>query len=157
MNKLHAFLIAGAVGIIAATLTTVMVHGSWFSIPLMLAFLAATLTTALLLVSVDQAETAPKTSERQKAKQSVSRQSAGSAHAASGDSVDGPRSEGVVKWFNGSKGYGFITTDSGDEIFAHYRAMQGGNRRSLRQGQRVSFGITESDKGPQAENIEVIN
>ncbi len=66
----------------------------------------------------------------------------------------GPREEGSVKWFNVSKGFGFITKDNGDEIFVHFRSIRGEGRRGLRDGQRVSFVEAQSDKGPQAEDVE---
>ena len=68
----------------------------------------------------------------------------------------GKREEGEVKWFNVSKGFGFIVRENGDEIFVHFRSIRGddGERRSLRDGQRVSFELAESDKGPQAEDVE---
>lgn len=66
----------------------------------------------------------------------------------------GPREEGEVKWFNVSKGFGFITKDNGDEIFVHFRSIRGEGRRGLRDGQRVSFVEAQSDKGPQAEDVD---
>ena len=68
--------------------------------------------------------------------------------------TDGPREEGQVKWFNVSKGFGFITKDDGDEIFVHFRSIRGEGRRGLRDGQRVSFVEAQTDKGPQAEDVE---
>lgn len=64
---------------------------------------------------------------------------------------------GSVKWFNVNKGYGFITTDSGDDIFVHFRSIQGKGRRVLRQGQKVCFDITDGDKGKQAENVSAVS
>lgn len=64
--------------------------------------------------------------------------------------------EGVVKWFNVNKGFGFITTNAGDDIFVHFRSIQGRGRRSLRQGQSVRFDISEGDKGLQADNVSVV-
>ena len=61
-----------------------------------------------------------------------------------------------MKWFNVSKGYGFITLDDGDEIFVHFRSIRGEGRRSLKDGQRVSLRVAQSDKGPQAEDVEAI-
>jgi len=69
----------------------------------------------------------------------------------------GPREEGNVKWFNVSKGFGFITLDNDEEIFVHFRSIRGEGRRSLRDGQRVSFVVAESDKGPQAEDVEALD
>ncbi len=67
---------------------------------------------------------------------------------------DGPREQGAVKWFNVSKGFGFITKDDGEEIFVHFRSIRGEGRRALRDGQRVSFVEAQTDKGPQAEDVE---
>ncbi|EEB79153.1 'Cold-shock' DNA-binding domain protein [marine gamma proteobacterium HTCC2148] len=68
--------------------------------------------------------------------------------------TEGPREEGEVKWFNVSKGFGFITKDDGEEIFVHFRSIIGEGRRGLKDGQRVSFVEANTDKGPQAENVE---
>ncbi|WP_246065617.1 cold-shock protein [Hydrocarboniclastica marina] len=61
-----------------------------------------------------------------------------------------------MKWFNVKKGFGFITRDSGDDVFVHFRAIEGEGRRVLRQGQRVSFVVVEANKGLQADQVEVI-
>ena len=60
---------------------------------------------------------------------------------------------GKVKWFNGQKGYGFITTDEGQDVFVHYSAIDGSGFKTLEQGQRVQFDITESGKGLQAARV----
>ena len=61
---------------------------------------------------------------------------------------------GIVKWFNGEKGYGFITPDDGTaDVFAHVSAIQSSGYRSLEENQRVEFDVTQGQKGPQAENI----
>jgi CspA family cold shock protein len=65
------------------------------------------------------------------------------------------RETGNVKWFNANKGFGFITRDSGDDIFVHFRSIRGEGRRVLRDGQRVEFAVVESDKGLQAEDVAV--
>ena len=65
------------------------------------------------------------------------------------DSSD--RETGTVKWFNVRKGYGFITRDAGDDVFVHFRNIEGSGRRAIEEGQRVSFVVTDGDKGLQAE------
>jgi CspA family cold shock protein len=64
------------------------------------------------------------------------------------------RERGTVKWFNVSKGFGFIVRENGEEIFVHFRSIRGEGRRGLRDGQSVTFIVAESDKGPQAEDVE---
>ena len=63
------------------------------------------------------------------------------------------RESGSVKWFNASKGFGFITRDSGGDIFVHFRSIRGEGHRVLHDGQRVEFAISEGDKGLQAEDV----
>jgi CspA family cold shock protein len=60
---------------------------------------------------------------------------------------------GTVKWFNADKGYGFITPESGADVFVHFSAIQGDGYRSLDEGQPVEFEITSGPKGPQATNV----
>ena len=63
---------------------------------------------------------------------------------------------GTVKWFNDSKGYGFITRDEGGDVFAHFRSIVSGHGfKTLQEGQRVKFVVTQGKKGDQAENIEI--
>lgn len=62
--------------------------------------------------------------------------------------------EGTVKWFNDSKGYGFITpADSSKDVFVHHEAIQSEGFRSLQEGDRVKFDVTQGPKGPQAANV----
>ncbi|MFY0675898.1 MAG: cold-shock protein [Neptuniibacter sp.] len=60
---------------------------------------------------------------------------------------------GTVKWFNDEKGFGFIAQENGPDVFAHFSAIQGDGFKSLAEGQKVEFTITQGQKGPQAENI----
>jgi CspA family cold shock protein len=63
------------------------------------------------------------------------------------------RQIGTVKWFNDSKGFGFISRDNGPDVFVHFRAISGTGHRSLQEGQKVSFKVTQGQKGPQAEDV----
>ena len=63
---------------------------------------------------------------------------------------------GTVKWFNESKGFGFIEQKSGPDVFAHFSAIEGSGFKTLVEGQHVEFSITQGQKGPQAENIKPI-
>jgi CspA family cold shock protein len=65
------------------------------------------------------------------------------------------RESGRVKWFNRSKGFGFIIRDSGGEVFVHHRNVEGDGRRSLKDGERVLFKVTPHEKGLQAEQVSV--
>ena len=66
------------------------------------------------------------------------------------------REQGVVKWFNGAKGYGFIARESGEDVFVHYSAIVGDGFRNLEEGQHVEFTVTQGNKGPQAQNVVII-
>ncbi len=68
----------------------------------------------------------------------------------------GARSRGTVKWFNTSKGFGFISRDDGDDIFVHFRAIRGEGHRVLVEGQRVEFTVAQRDKGLQAEDVVIL-
>ena len=61
--------------------------------------------------------------------------------------------QGTVKWFNESKGYGFITVDDGKDVFVHFSAIQGDGFKTLNEGQKVTFDIVNGEKGPQAANV----
>ncbi|KAF1304807.1 MULTISPECIES: cold-shock protein [Enterococcus] len=61
--------------------------------------------------------------------------------------------QGKVKWFNNEKGFGFITTEAGDDIFVHFSAIQGDGFKSLEEGQEVEFSIVEGARGPQAAEV----
>jgi CspA family cold shock protein len=65
-------------------------------------------------------------------------------------------SEGTVKWFNESKGFGFIEQDGGQDVFVHHTAIQAKGFRTLQEGERVRFDVVEGKKGPAAENVVVI-
>lgn len=64
---------------------------------------------------------------------------------------------GVVKWFNDEKGFGFIQREGGPDVFVHFRAINGEGRRTLKDGQNVTFEIVEGQKGLQAENVTAVD
>lgn len=66
------------------------------------------------------------------------------------------RTQGVVKWFNAEKGYGFIAREGGDDVFVHYSEIQGNGYRSLEDGAKVDFEITQGKKGLQASDVKLI-
>ena len=61
---------------------------------------------------------------------------------------------GTVKWFNADKGYGFITVDNGDEVFVHFSEIHGEGFKTLEEGQKVEFEVTQGNRGPQASNVQ---
>ncbi len=63
------------------------------------------------------------------------------------------KEQGTVKWFNGSKGYGFIERDAGGDVFVHFSAIMSDGYRNLDEGQRVEFVVTQGAKGPQASEV----
>ena len=63
------------------------------------------------------------------------------------------RIQGTVKWFNSTKGFGFIARDNGPDVFVHYSAIKGNGFRTLEEGQRVEFTLEQGPKGPQASNV----
>ena len=63
------------------------------------------------------------------------------------------KEQGTVKWFNGSKGFGFIERDSGEDVFVHFSAILTDGFRTLNEGQRVEFSVTQGEKGPQAQDV----
>ena len=66
------------------------------------------------------------------------------------------RQSGTVKWFNDSKGFGFIEREEGDDVFVHFRSIRGEGYRTLKQGARVEFELSQTDKGFQAEDVAEI-
>ena len=67
------------------------------------------------------------------------------------------RINGTVKWFNGTKGYGFLARDGGDDVFVHFSAIQGEGFKNLQEGQKVEFTVEQGPKGLQASNVTIVN
>ncbi|RLA49478.1 MAG: cold-shock protein [Gammaproteobacteria bacterium] len=149
MSLIVKLIISLVIAIVASTLTTLLQDGAIPNLMLLAAFSIATVATALIVAPSASTSTAGGTS---KAAAPGSKKPA--RRTATEDSA---REQGQVKWFNVSKGFGFITKDDGEEIFVHFRSIRGEGRRSLRDGQRVSFVVAQSDKGPQAEDVEGVD
>ncbi len=66
------------------------------------------------------------------------------------------RETGIVKWFSDAKGYGFISRESGDDVFVHFSAIEGDGFRTLREGQRVEFSVEQTPKGLQAVHVRAL-
>lgn len=71
--------------------------------------------------------------------------------------LPGPKMQGTVKWFNNTRGYGFIGYDDGPDVFVHYSAIVGDGYRTLNEGDSVEFQIVQGSKGPQAADVVKIN
>ncbi len=153
MNLIVKIVISIAVAAIATALTS-WLAGSGHAAPvLFMAFCGATVATALL-VSIPGRGAAPAPNRQKPA--AAAKPAKARPASTSNSAAGGAREHGTVKWFNVSKGFGFITKDDGEEIFVHFRSIRGGGRRGLRDGQEVSFVVAQSDKGPQAEDVEGI-
>jgi CspA family cold shock protein len=66
------------------------------------------------------------------------------------------RQDGIVKWYNDAKGYGFISPENGPDLFVHFRSIQGTGFRSLKEGQRVTFKVVQGQKGMQADEVQAL-
>jgi len=155
MSLTGKLIISLVVAAIASALLGFFHGGNTAYLILFGAFSAATIVTSLL-VSIKftpGTKNKPVSGKTSKPKKAAPRQSKPTKKVAK-TSSSANREEGEVKWFNVTKGFGFITRDNGEEIFVHFRSILGEGRRSLRDGQRVSYVVSDSDKGPQAEEVE---
>lgn len=115
---------------------------------LTIGFLIATIATALFSGFVGNTASASSAPARKKPEPA--------SRPAAPKDPSAPREKGTVKWFNVSKGFGFITRENGEDIFAHYRNIRGEGRRRLFDGQLVEFCVIDGDKGLQADDIEIL-
>jgi CspA family cold shock protein len=162
--------IAIAIGLLGAFVATLLTGSGAFDPVLAVLFVAATAGTALVThrplaaPAGTAAVSAPanRRQERQQKAQPAPRRerekpAPKKKAAPAPGAAEGPREEATVKWFNAAKGFGFLTLDDGREIFVHFRSIRGEGRRSLNDGQRVSFVVADTDKGPQAEDVEPLD
>lgn len=148
MQFIKKLIIAIILGLIAYELTKVLLDDG-FQLP------TTTPEISLLIIFIVTAlagsifATNPVGSKTSSPSRASSTSTTSSASSASG----GDRETGTVKWFNVRKGYGFITRDQGEDIFVHFRNIEGKGRRAILEGERVSFIVTDGDKGLQADNV----
>jgi CspA family cold shock protein len=139
MSLIAKLCISFVITAIATAICTMMLDGApvqFFDLRIAIAFFASTTATAIIVGAITaQSQTNP------------------DIVATSPSSDTGQRDQGTVKWFNVSKGFGFIVKEDGEEIFVHFRSIRGEGRRSLRDGEAVNFITTDSEKGPQAEDV----
>jgi len=117
----------------------------------------ATLATLLLAVVAVLLHLASLQTQAGSRPQATSHRRSGAPSAGEAAGTEGPRETGTVKWFNTSKGFGFISRESGEDVFVHFRAIRGEGHRILIEGQRVDFTIVLRDKGPQAEDVVILH
>jgi len=138
MSLITRLIVSLVIAIVTAALTNKLLRSDFDQLLILLVtFFIATAATALIVGNNRG------TSINQDAEKAAWKPSNGNAR----------REHGTVKWFNVSKGFGFIVKNDGEEIFVHFRSIRGEGRRGLRDGQSVSFIVAQSDKGPQAEDV----
>ena len=148
MTILFRLILSAILALISTLLLQLANSGGIFPIdPMTLAILFVACTSAALI--------SPALCQQQKSSSTNSKRSA-SSNSSSSSSSSEDREQGLVKWFNVSKGYGFVTRQSGEDIFVHFRSIRGEGRRILREGQTVEFVVIDGDKGPQAEDVEAL-
>lgn len=139
MSLIAKLCISFIITAIATAICTMMLDGApvqFFDLRIAIAFFASTTATAIIVGAI-----------------TAQSQTSSGMVATSASSDTGQRDQGTVKWFNVSKGFGFIVKEDGEEIFVHFRSIRGEGRRSLRDGEAVNFITTDSEKGPQAEDV----
>jgi len=139
MSLITKLIISLFIAAVAATLTSVLLDGEHIDQRLLLVIAFFISTSATAIIFGIKAGTLNPEAEQVPRKTIVV--------------GDAAREHGTVKWFNVTKGFGFIVKDDGEEIFVHFRSIRGEGRRSLRDGQSVNFIVAQSDKGPQAEDV----
>lgn len=139
MQLTGKLVLSALIAIVAAITTTRIQQDSFLDALLIAAFLTANLAATLIIHYLRPVASLAAIGKR------------------SGQPSRGDRDQGTVKWFNRNKGFGFIVRDNGEEIFVHFRAIRGEGRRSLQDGQRVAFHTASSRKGPQAEDVEILD
>ncbi len=145
MSLTTKLIVSLVIAALAAAVASTLLTGSLFSPALLTGFAVACIASVLVgAAGSATGEDVEYYSETD---------SAADSHTGAVSQQDGNREYGKVKWFNVSKGFGFIVKDDGEEIFVHFRSIRGSGRRGLKDGQAVSFVTTQSDKGPQAEDV----
>lgn len=139
MSLIAKLCISFIITAIATAICTMMLDGAsvqFFDLRIAIAFFVSTMATAIIVGAI-----------------TAQSQTSSGIVATNNSSDTGQRDQGTVKWFNVSKGFGFIVKEDGEEIFVHFRSIRGEGRRSLRDGEAVNFITTDSEKGPQAEDV----
>ncbi|MCB1705381.1 MAG: cold shock domain-containing protein [Halioglobus sp.] len=142
MSLIAKLLLSLVIAVIASTLVNLLFTGEIFDGRLLIAFFVSTAATALIVGAQQSSGSSTGTAAAGKP-----------ARRPVAQGQDSGREHGTVKWFNASKGFGFIVKDDGEEIFVHFRSIRGEGRRGLRDGQSVTFIVADSEKGPQAEDV----
>ena len=155
MNLTGKLITSLVVAAVASTLTTLIRGEAFPDLVLFLAFSVATIITALIVAPPTRLTAGTRSAPQPAPTPSTTRSAAPPARRDMGEGA--PREQGKVKWFNVSKGFGFIVKDDGEEIFVHFRSIRGEGRQRLSEGQRVSFVVASSSKGPQAEDVEPLD
>ena len=117
-------------------------------------FLGCSLSASIPRQSFER--TAPGSSQPARKPENRAARKPASSNLKKDSAKGGAKESGTVKWFNVKKGFGFITRDGGEDIFVHYRNIEGNGRRAIAEGQRVKFVVIDGDKGLQADEVEAL-